>query len=64
MKSLSKVRSFFDVNSREQRANFDAFRLHYFCAILYVVLSLSGHFPVAGEVDATLSKNYCGAVQR
>ena len=28
-----------------------------------VALSLSGHFPAAGEVDATLSKNYCRAVQ-
>ena len=28
-----------------------------------VALSLSGHFPAAGEVDTTLSKNYCRAVQ-
>ena len=27
-------------------------------------LSPSGHFPAAGQVDVTLSKNNCGAVQR
>ena len=30
----------------------------------YVALSLSGHFPVAGQVDVTLFQSNCGAVQR